>query len=510
MHMVMDYQKVLELAENHRTIPVFRDVYSDLITPVSILKKLEAKSSRCFLLESVEEGKNWGRYSFLGFNPIMRVSGRKNTVTIEKDLEVQQLIIQQPLDVLRRILSEYNPPKLEDMPPFTGGFVGYFAYSMFHLREPKLKLREGEFNDFDLMLFTRVIVFDHLRQKIRIIINIDRENLKENYDRAVKDMEELESLFFKPMQPAVVTGERVDRLFSSNIPGLNLTHSDTVTAFEGFQCDMTKQEYCNAVERAKRYIREGDIFQAVISRSFSATMSGSLLNAYRVLRTTNPSPYMVYLKIDDVELMCSSPETLIRLRDGILTTFPVAGSRPRGSTKQEDERLERELLSDEKELAEHNMLVDLARNDLGSISRIGSVRVAEYMTIHRYSKIMHICSRVEGNILPGYDALHAIEAVLPAGTLSGAPKIRACEIIEELETGPRGIYGGALGYIDFSGEMDTCIAIRMAVKKGDTVIIRAGGGIVADSIPEREYEESGNKAAAVMNAVLQAKEVEGL
>lgn len=505
--MVMDYQKALVLAEKYRTIPIFREVYSDLLTPVSILRKLERRSNRYFLLESVEEGRNWGRYSFLGSDPIMRVSGKKNTVLIEKDGEVQQMKVQQPLDVLRGILSEYNPPKIEEMPPFTGGFVGYFAYSMFGLREPKLKLRESEFNDFDLMLFTRVIVFDHLRQKICIIINIDRENLKENFTRAHKELDELETLLREPLQPAEGTAAATCCLSSTNSIQITPRH-DTVV--DGFQCDMTMQEYCDAVEKTKRYIREGDIFQAVISRSFKATMKGSLLNAYRVLRTTNPSPYMVYLKMDDIELMCSSPETLIRLREGILTTFPVAGSRPRGSTKQEDERLEQELLSDEKELAEHNMLVDLARNDLGSISRIGSVRVAEYMTIHRYSKIMHICSRVEGTILPGYDALHAIDAVLPAGTLSGAPKIRACEIIEELETEPRGIYGGALGYIDFSGEMDTCIAIRMAVKKGDSVIIRAGGGIVADSIPEREYEESGNKAAAVMNAVLRAKEVEGI
>ena len=252
---------------------------------------------------------------------------------------------------------------------------------------------------------------------------------------------------------------------------------------------------------------DGDIFQAVISRQFSSPYEGSLINPYRVLRTTNPSPYMVYMKIDDEEIMSTSPETLVRLENGRLTTFPVAGSRPRGTTEEEDQELEADLLSDEKELSEHNMLVDLGRNDLGRISKFDSVEVTKYMMIHKYSKIMHICSQVEGDIRDDCDALSAIESVLPAGTLSGAPKIRACEIIEELESEERGVYGGALGYLDFTGNMDTCIAIRMAVKKDGRVYVQAGGGIVADSIPENEYQESANKAAAVMNAIKAAKEV---
>ena len=252
---------------------------------------------------------------------------------------------------------------------------------------------------------------------------------------------------------------------------------------------------------------DGDIFQAVISRQFSSPYEGSLINPYRVLRTTNPSPYMVYMKIDDEEIMSTSPETLVRLENGRLTTFPVAGSRPRGLTEEEDQELEADLLSDEKELSEHNMPVDLGRNDLGRISKFDSVEVTKYMMIHKYSKIMHICSQVEGDIRDDCDALSAIESVLPAGTLSGAPKIRACEIIEELESEERGVYGGALGYLDFTGNMDTCIAIRMAVKKDGRVYVQAGGGIVADSIPENEYQESANKAAAVMNAIKAAKEV---
>jgi anthranilate synthase component 1 len=484
----MDYQKVQELAKTYTVIPICREVYSDLTTPVSILRKLESISSRCFLLESVEDGRNWGRYSFLGYDPIMRVYCKGHTVSILQDGQLTEQKTLRPLDVLREILSQYKPPELEYMPPFTGGFVGYFAYSMIKYKEPKLQLREGEFNDFDLMLFHNIIVFDHLRQKTFIIANITRDNLEENFIRAKTALAFIESLIHSQEPPA----------------------SSFCKQQVEFTCNVEKHEYAQLVDRTREYIREGDIFQAVISRRFTAVMKGGLLNAYRILRTTNPSPYMVYLKTDDVELMCSSPETLVRLREDNLVTFPIAGSRPRGKTKKEDTLLEKELLEDEKELSEHNMLVDLGRNDLGMISKFDSVKVTQYMKIHRYSKIMHICSQVESTILPGFDAFHAIEAVLPAGTLSGAPKVRACEIIEELETEPRGIYGGALGYIDFSGNMDTCIAIRMAVKKGDRVYVQAGGGIVADSVPEMEYKESGNKAAAVINAVLRAEEVEGI
>ena len=274
-----------------------------------------------------------------------------------------------------------------------------------------------------------------------------------------------------------------------------------------FTCNVSQEDYCRTVERTKEYILDGDIFQAVISRQFTSPYEGSLLNAYRVLRTTNPSPYMVYMNIDGDEIISTSPETLVRLNAGRLITFPVAGSRPRGVSEEEDRRLEAELLGDEKELAEHNMLVDLGRNDIGRIANYGSVKLTEYKMIHKYSKIMHICSQVEGDVREDCDGCSAIEALLPAGTLSGAPKIRACEIIEELEQVPRGIYGGALGYLDFTGNLDTCIAIRMVVKQKGKVTVQAGGGIVADSVPELEYQESANKAKAVMLAIMNAGEV---
>lgn len=478
--------KILELAKEYSVVPVCREIYADVITPITLLRKLSALSQRYYLLESVEGGEKWGRYSFLGFDPLMRVYCKEKTVTVEQNGVNTKIVTAHPLDVLRDIQKEYRAPKLPDMPPFTGGFVGYFAYAMINYAEPKLKMKRGDCNDFDLMLFDKVIAFDHLRQKINLVVNIRTDRVMENYGRATAELE------------ALTTMIRDNR-------ELQKCQSDKNVQFT---CNLSKDEYCAMIEKTKEYIRDGDIFQAVVSRQFVSPYQGSLMNAYRVLRTTNPSPYMVYLHIDGDEIMSTSPETLVRLENGRLTTFPVAGSRPRGKTDEEDKQLERELLADEKELSEHNMLVDLGRNDLGKISRFSSVKVNGYKMIHRYSKIMHICSQVESDILPTCDGYSAIEAVLPAGTLSGAPKIRACEIVEELEKEPRGIYGGAIGYLDFTGNMDTCIAIRMAVKKNDRVFVQAGGGIVADSVPENEYEEAANKALAVMNAIRMAGEVD--
>ena len=483
--MYPDCDEILKMAPDYDIIPVCREIYADVITPIKLLRKLAAVSKRYYLLESVEGGEKWGRYSFLGFDPVMRVKCSCGKVTIEKDGEETEKVTDKPLEVLREILKDYKAPRLEGLPPFAGGFVGYFAYAMIGYAEPKLNIKKGTFNDYDMMLFDKVIAYDHLKQKISIIVNMKTDKVMENYGKATAEIQDLANLIRSQQTADIpVSRSKID-----------------------FTCNVSKEEYCRLVEKTKEYIVDGDIFQAVISRQFSSPYEGSLINPYRVLRTTNPSPYMVYMKIDDEEIMSTSPETLVRLENGRLTTFPVAGSRPRGTTEEEDQELEADLLSDEKELSEHNMLVDLGRNDLGRISRFDSVEVTKYMMIHKYSKIMHICSQVEGDIKDDCDALSAIESVLPAGTLSGAPKIRACEIIEELESEERGVYGGALGYLDFTGNMDTWIAIRMAVKKDGRVYVQAGGGIVADSIPENEYRESANKAAAVMNAIKAAKEV---
>lgn len=483
--MYPDCDEILKLAKDYGIIPVCKEIYADVITPITLLRKLSSISKRYYLLESIEGGEKWGRYSFLGYDPVMRVFCKNGTVTIENGENIETKQTDKPLDILRDIMKHYRAPRLTGLPPFAGGFVGYFAYAMIGYAEPTLNIKKGNFNDYDMMLFDKVIAYDHLTQKIRIIVNMKTDRVMENYGKAAADIQNIINLIRTvPVPDIPISPSRIH-----------------------FTCNVTKEEYCRLIERTKEYIVDGDIFQAVISRQFTTPYEGSLINPYRVLRTTNPSPYMVYFSIDGEEIMSTSPETLVRLENGRLTTFPVAGSRPRGLTQAEDEALEADLLSDEKELSEHNMLVDLGRNDLGKISDFDSVEVTRYMMIHRYSKIMHICSQVESNIRSDCDGLSAIESVLPAGTLSGAPKIRACEIIEELESEQRGIYGGALGYLDFTGNLDTCIAIRMAVKKDGKVYVQAGGGIVADSIPENEYLESYNKALAVMNAVKNAKEV---
>lgn len=478
-------ETIERLAKEYSTIPISKEIYADIITPISLLRKLSALSKRVFLLESVEGGEKWARYSFLGLDPVLRATCKDGCVRIEGD-EQKEIHTDKPLDVLREALSGYRAPVLPDMPPFTGGFVGYFSYAMIGYAEPVLRLQKDDGYDFDMMLFDKVIAYDHLKQKICVIVSMNTQRVMESYGNAVFEI------------------EKIIRIIRDSQP-LPCAPADAKPVFA---CNVSKQEFCEKVEKTRAYIRDGDIFQAVISRRFESPYEGSLLGAYRVLRTTNPSPYMVYLHFDDTEIISTSPETLVRLQSGRLSTFPVAGSRPRGANEQEDSALKADLLADEKELSEHNMLVDLARNDLGKISKIGSVKVMDYMMIHKYSRIMHIASRVEGDLREGCDALDAIEAILPAGTLSGAPKIRACEIIDELEQSPRGIYGGALGYIDFTGNLDTCIAIRMAVKRGGTVTVQAGGGIVADSVPELEYEESANKAKAVISAIQNAREVE--
>lgn len=477
--------ELLQLAKKYNTIPIQREFYADVVTPISILRRIAQSNQRYFLLESIEGGEKWGRYSFLGFNPTARIICKENQVTIEEN-ETDVTSNGDPIEILRSFMKKYNSPKLQDFPPFTGGLVGYFSYSMIKYAEPILKLASGNFNDCEFMLFSKIIAYDHLKQKISIIVNISTDNLLENYEKAIVEIESLKNLIFE--------NTPLKKLKTKSRPQ--------------FKSNMTKDEYCEIVEKTKRFIKDGDIFQAVISRRFETEYSDSLLNAYRILRTTNTSPYMVFIKCDDTEIISASPETLVKLQGKTLTTFPIVGSRPRGKTADEDMALEAELLADEKELAEHNMLVDLGRNDIGRIAKLTSVSVSKYLTVLKYSKIMHICSEVTGEIKDGLDAFDAVKSVLPAGTLSGAPKIRACEIIEQLEKSPRGIYGGAIGYIDFTGNIDTCIAIRMAVKKDDMVTVQAGAGIVAESVPESEYDESGNKAMAIINAVKNAAEVD--
>ena len=481
-----DYETAKQYEKDYDIIPVCREIYADVVTPITLLRKLAQIDSRFFLLESVEGGNKWGRYSFLGVNPLLQISAKAGVVTL-KSGAIEQKMQRDPMDALREQLNRYKSPKIDQMPSFTGGFVGHFSYEMIGYAEPKLKLKSSEFDDYNLMLFDKVIAYDHLKQKIVVIVNYYSDKGEQGYNAALLEI------------------DKIIHLIYDNTPLMPETAQEDVE----FTCNTSKEEYCTMVERTKYYIKEGDIFQGVISRRFEADYHSSLLNTYRVLRTTNPSPYMYFIQCVDLQIAGTSPETMVKLENGKLTTFPVAGTRQRGETAAEDLALEKELLDDEKERAEHNMLVDLARNDIGKISEYGSVAVEEYMQIHRFSKVMHIASVVCGKLRKDKDGCDTIATMLPAGTLSGAPKFRACEIIDELEKDSRGVYGGAIGYLDFSGNLDVCIAIRTAVKKGDKVYIQAGAGIVADSIPENEYLECANKAGAVIEAVKRASEVNG-
>lgn len=482
----LEEAKVLAKGGEYTIVPLSCELFSDEITPIEALKKLKSASSHCYMLESVENSQRWGRYTFLGCDPKLHLTCDNGVLNICGPHEIQ-LEEKDPGSAIRRLLREHHSPRLPYLPPFTGGLVGYFSYDYIKYVEPSLRLSTHDpegFFDMNLMLFDKVIAFDHFRQKIILIVNIQCKGMEESYEAGKKQLEELAALLHRG-------AERQD--FSGHMTS-------------PMQALFSKEKYCAMVERAKEYIREGDIFQVVLSNRLHAEFSGSLLDTYRVLRTTNPSPYMFYVSCGDLEIAGASPETLVKLENGVLHTFPLAGTRPRGKTPGEDEALQQELLADEKERAEHNMLVDLGRNDLGKISRFGSVQVEEYMQVHRYSHVMHIGSVVRGEIRSDCDALSAVEAVLPAGTLSGAPKIRACQIIEEQEGDKRGIYGGAIGYLDFTGNLDTCIAIRLAVKKNGKVFVRAGAGIVADSVPETEYQECINKAKAVVRALEIAQE----
>ena len=479
--------KIIAAEGGYGVIPISTELYADMTTPIEVLRILKKVSGHVYLLESAEADKRWGRYSFLGYDPLLEITCYNGMTTIKSEL-TSRTDSGDVRGIIRNVMEENKSPKLPGLPSFTGGLVGYFSYDYIKYSEPTLRLDakdEEGFQDVNLMLFHKVIAFDNYRQKLILITGVRLDgDLEENYENAQRELEEMERLIrsgakavFKPLKLE-----------------------------EEFQPGAEKAEYCRMVEKAKEYIREGDIFQVVLSNPLTAKAKGSLFDTYRVLRTSNPSPYMFYFSSDDIEVAGASPETLAKLENGTVCTFPLAGTRPRGKTEEEDQRLERELLADEKELAEHNMLVDLGRNDVGKISRPGSVKVDKYMEIQRFSHVMHIGSTVTGTISEEKDALDVVDAILPAGTLSGAPKIRACEIIAELEKEKRGIYGGAVGYLDFAGNLDTCIAIRLVYKKKGEICIRSGAGIVADSVPEKEFEECCNKARAVVLAINKAQE----
>ena len=475
------YEDILDMdLTGYHFVPIKKEMYSDTITPIELLKKLKQYSKHVFMLESHEDRQKWGRYTFLGFAPQSEITCYNKMMKVDDQI----FEVSHPKEYIKKILNQYRSVQLEGFPTFTGGLVGYFSFDYLKYSEPSVDVvkEDNGFNDVDLMLFDKVICFDHFRQKIILIVNMETNDLETNYQKALKELDELEMIVKKHKKTLI----------------------QPLHLFSDFQPVLSQEEYCQMVDKGKTYIREGDVFQVVLSNQIKVKATGSLFDTYRVLRTTNPSPYMFYFSSDNLEVAGASPETLVKLDGKRLMTIPIAGTRKRGQNEQEDQKLIDDLLKDEKELAEHNMLVDLGRNDLGKISKFQTVHVDEYQNILKFSKVIHIASVVSSEIKDGCDALDAIDALLPAGTLSGAPKMRASQIIGELEQRKRGIYGGCVGYLDFAGNMDTCIGIRLAYKRNDIVSICSGAGIVYDSVPENEYQECINKAGAIIEALKMA------
>ncbi len=472
--------KIILESGDFKSVPITKTIDLSCDT-IEIYKKLKNISKNVFILESCEDNKNLGRYSFLGFDPILEITAKDGVVKINSAMTIE-IKDATPHKYIRQILDGRKSPKIESLPPFTGGLVGYFSYDFIKYSVPKLKLNandEENFNDVDLMLFDKVIAIDNLENKIILVVNITTENLEKNYNNALLELVKMQNI----IENGETLTEEKGKLLSELKP-----------TFE-------KAQFMDMVKKAKNYIFEGDIFQVVLSNRLSANFSGSLIDIYKKLKKKNPSPYMFYFSSNDIEMAGASPETLVKVLDKKVMTYPLAGTKPRGKTAELDTILEKELLSDEKEIAEHNMLVDLGRNDIGKISEFGTVKVEEYMKILKFSTVMHIGSTVTGTVKNDKDALDAVDAILPAGTLSGAPKIRAMEIIDELENEKRGVYGGAIGYLDFNGNIDTCIAIRLAFKKNNKIFIRSGAGIVMDSDPASEYDECINKAKSVVSVL---------
>jgi anthranilate synthase component 1 len=466
-------------------------LYTDTETPISVFKKLCEPNEFAFLLESVEMEEKIGRYSFLGLATCTTIRARGTEIEQVTDGKVTTAS-GNPVEYIKDYISRYKLAQLPGLPPLQSGLVGYFSYDTIRCFEdiPRAKPDPLQLPDCYLMVADQLIVFDHVKHTLTVIKNVfleEGEDPAEQYRRAAAKVEWL-----------------VRRINEIVLVPQNIGSRAQKKELPPFQSNTTREQYMDMVVKAKEYIHAGDIFQIVPSQRLSTKISGDPFDIYRALRRVNPSPYMFYLKFGDLKVVGSSPEVLVRVENGVVTTRPLAGTRHRGADPAEDKRLEEELLADPKERAEHVMLVDLGRNDLGRICEYGSVRVTEQMAVERYSHVMHIVSNVEGTARADANALDILGACFPAGTVSGAPKVRAMEIINELETEERGIYAGAVGYIDFSGNLDTCIAIRTIVVKDDTAYIQAGAGIVADSDPAREYEETINKATALLKAVEQS------
>jgi anthranilate synthase component I len=480
-----------ELTKEGNVVPVCRTLLADTLTPVSAYEKL-ARGDYTFLLESATGGEKMARYSFLGTDPFMLFKARKDCVEITRDGETETITSDDPIRTLQEQVEQYQAVHPSHLPPFIGGAVGYMAYDSVRYvedlpNEPPdpLGLPDLYFGFFDLM-----VVFDHLNKTILVIAcaRLDGQDAQEAYEGAIARISEAVERLRTP----------VTKLTDDITPRGEITIP--------FESNFEKEDFCKAVEKCKEYIYAGDIFQVVLSQRLSAKTTADPFNIYRALRAINPSPYMFYVTLGDLKLVGSSPEVLVKSVHGKVTVRPIAGTRKRGATEEDDEALAQDLLADPKERAEHIMLLDLGRNDVGRVAEYKSVAIEEQMIIERFSHVMHMTSTVTGMLHDDKDCFDAFRACFPTGTVSGAPKIRAMEILDELEPVRRGPYAGGVGYVDFSGNLDTCIAIRTIVIKGDTVIVQAGAGIVADSVPENEYEETLNKARGLFRAIQVAEE----
>ncbi|MBQ9375422.1 MAG: anthranilate synthase component I [Ruminococcus sp.] len=482
-------EQVKELLKEYKTVPTFYEFLLDSFTPVQLFNCLHESYENCFILESVDNNERWGRYSYVGINPRAEITLKDHVATVTyQDSEPQQIQVDNPIEFFSKIIDEHKSPKFKNLPKLTGGLIGYFAYDMVRYFEKTLvNPPKDDLNmpDANLHLFEELVAYDHLSNKAVIILNINADdNIEEKYAECEKRKDELISII-KSYVPKHTSGNNSQKEIN-------------------VKSNISKEQYYKNVEKAKEYIKDGDIFQIVPSQRFEIDNPPDSFDVYRMLRSTNPSPYLYYFSHKDYAIAGASPEMLVSVNDGEVITRPIAGTIKRGETSEEDIENEKKLLNDPKERAEHTMLVDLGRNDIGKVSDFGTVEVTDYMIIERYSKVMHIVSNVKGKLNADKKPLDALMAVLPAGTLSGAPKVRAMEIIDDLETTKRGLYGGTVGYLAFDGSIDTCIAIRTVLFKNNKAYVQAGGGVVADSVPENEYQESVNKSMAVIAAIKEA------
>lgn len=490
-----ELKNIIQLAGTYNLIPIARCVMADTETPIRLFQHF-AREDHAFLLESVEGGAKWARYSFIGTDPFMHLSGKHGELVLEHRGE-RTIVREKPVELLKAKLRSFRSPSSSELPPFTGGAIGFFGYDLLQYYEklPAHRMDDLNMNDMQFMFCDQVIVFDHFKQQLQIIGNVHIEEGATDHEITVAyeaAVAKIDAMIARLQQPATSMA-----MPTSAIP-IDPDLGDV-------QSNLTEEQFIANVEKAKNYIRTGDIFQVVLSQRFSIDTEIDPLHVYRVLRTMNPSPYMYYLKMGEEVIVGTSPEALVKVANDRVETRPIAGTRPRGATPEEDKALELDLLADEKERAEHLMLVDLGRNDIGRVSEFGSVRCDSFMEIERYSHVMHIVSNVSGKLRPDKDFFDAFISCLPAGTVSGAPKLRAMEIIAELENEARGAYAGAIGYLGFGGSMDTCITIRTIIFKHGKAYVQSGAGIVWDSIPKNEYMETVNKAKGMLKAIRAAE-----